>query len=127
MSKIVLDASAVLALLLREPGDDRVEAVRRNARLSAANGCEVLTRLIDLGIAPARAGGLLSDLGLDMIDVSQRDAAAAAALRGETRQAGLSLGDRLCLALAARDGATVLTADRAWAKIDVGLQIEQIR
>ena len=124
---IVLDTSAVLALLQGEPGGETVAAVMANARLGAANLTEAITRMIDRGIAADAAWAAIEGLALHIDPVDANLAIRAAALRGPTRSRGLSLGDRLCLALAQRLAVPVYTADRAWAGLDIGIDIQFIR
>ena len=110
---IVLDASAVLAYLAGEPGADAVEsALRDGARCSAANWSETMQKVLASGRDWSLAAALLVSHDLVVEPVTRADAEAAASLW--RRREGLSLGDRLCLALGARLEATVMTADRAW-------------
>lgn len=130
---VVLDASALLAYLRGEPGDEAVGAAMvGGAVMNAVNYAEVLSRLGEAGLDPAvaderlRSGGVIGEL-VEVIPLDAVDARAIAALRPATRDAGLSLGDRACLATGLRRGLPVLTADRAWAGIDAGVQIRLIR
>ena len=127
MSRVVLDASALVALLRREPGLARVAKVLGRSVMSSVNLAEVLTRSVDLNADLDRVTEHLRLLPLTIVDFGSDDAALAASLRRATREAGLSLGDRCCLALGLRTGRPVLTTDRLWASLDVGVQIELIR
>lgn len=110
---IVLDASAVLAYLADEPGADRVEAALCDgACCGAANWSEVMQTVLAAGRDWPLVAALLASHDLVIEPVTRADAETAA--RRWRRGEGLSLGDRLCLALGARRGATVLTADRDW-------------
>ncbi len=114
---IVLDASAVLALVGREPGADIVEAALPDAVVSSANLAEVLGKAVDRGLDVRQQEALLATLGIAVEPVTAVDAVLAAEVRLSDLASGapvLSLGDRLCLALATRLGASALTADRAW-------------
>jgi ribonuclease VapC len=124
----VLDASAVLAVIFDEAGADRVAAEIPGAEISAVNVAEVLTKLRDLGMPEATIAAILEGLQLTVIPFADAHAREAARLRAATRAAGLSLGDRACLATAALRGATALSADRAWARLpDLGVRIELLR
>jgi ribonuclease VapC len=129
MSEVILDASAVLALLNGEPGAERVERylLTSSCLLSAVNLTEILTRLLEHGVPAADAAASVGDLDLEVIDFDAELAGIAADLRRATRSAGLSLADRACLALARERGATAVTADRAWASVDLDIGIEVIR
>lgn len=130
MSKIsyVLDASALLALLFGEPGAERVEVLLHTASISAANWSEVVAKLIDKGLPADEAVHDLSELDVVVVPVSREHAELAGTLRATTRSAGLSLGDRLSLALAVQMNATVLTSDRAWDRLGAAEpKIELIR
>ena len=127
MSEFVLDASAVLALVHREPGAERVLAVLDRSALSAVNLAEVVGRLAEAGGEPADIRRQLRRLPLDVVPLDEDLGYVAGFLRSSTRQWGLSLGDRTCLALAIRLGATALTADRAWAKVATDARIELLR
>lgn len=100
--------------------------------MSAANWAEALSKVADLGEDPealeARllAEGLIGS-ALEIVPLEPRDAAAIARLRPVTRAAGLSLGDRACLALASRLNLPALTADRAWMGLDLASEVEPIR
>jgi len=114
---MVLDASAVLALLFEEPGAEVVRTHLRAGVVSAANLAEVLAKLSDHGVPAHEAARVVAILGLEIRPMTEAQAQKSAQLRPATRLAGLSLGSRACLALAAELGATALTADRSWAGI----------
>jgi len=124
---VVLDASALLAVMHAEPGHEQVLEEWEDAVIGAVNRSEVVSKLVDHGMPAPEAISLLDDLGLDVEDFDASLADAAATLRLATRGKGLSLGDRACLALAAREGASILTADRAWGGLDIDLDIRLIR
>ena len=135
MSKVhVLDASAVLAYLQQEKGQDRVEAALEEGPcwMTTVNLCEVLGKLCQMGMPLREARAAVDDLGLIFINFDPELAAIAAFLRVRTKPIGASLGDRACLALAqqaAHGRATplVLTADPAWAKLKWPFKIVAIR
>lgn len=127
MSKAVLDASALMALLRREKGADIVAAVIPDAIMAAVNLAEVLGKLVDYGTPEKEAFASVSGLGITFMDDDVDLARASARLREQTRQAGLSLGDRLCLALGERLSLPLLTADRAWASLGLPLRVHVIR
>ena len=125
MSSWVLDASALMALLHREPGMERVEsALEAGAIMSSVNLSEVVAKLADSGMPELEIRRVLEAIRLDIASFGAEDAFAAGLLRLSTRSAGLSFGDRACLALASRIGASVLTADTAWSTLDLGPDIE---
>lgn len=117
MNDAVLDSSALLALLLGEPGADQVTDALPGALMSAANYAETLTKLAERGLPLASARQAILELGVEIIDLDADQAFTAADLRLDTREAGLSLGDRLCLALASHRRCKVLTADKAWLRL----------
>ncbi len=129
MSGCVLDASALLALLKDEPGAAMVANVLADARISAVNWAEVVSHFIHLGMPPHEVDAMLRPLPLTVVAADEGLGVAAGRLRAMTASAGLSLGDRFCLALARRDGAPAMTADRQWCVIAdaVGAQVVIIR
>lgn len=119
----VFDASALLVFLLGEPGSDAVEqALVAGGATSAANWSETAQHVLADDHDWALAGLLLRRFGLSIEPVTIDDAEWAA--RRWRRGEGLSLGDRLCLALGERLDATVWTADRQWGSDG---RIQQIR
>ncbi|MHC2109116.1 type II toxin-antitoxin system VapC family toxin [Methylobacterium sp. CM6246] len=129
MTEIVLDASAVLAVIFDEAGAERVASHLPGAMISTVNVAEVMTKLFDLGMPQATVEDIFAGLQLTILPFDLEQAAEAAHLRIHTREAGLSLGDRACLATAKRQGAPALTSDKAWKglKRAVGVKIELIR
>jgi ribonuclease VapC len=127
VSEIVLDASALMAVLRDEPGAAAVEAVLDAAAISTVNLSEVQAKLVERGTPAASAWSWLVDLDLDVIDFDAPQARIAGDLRALTRAHGLSFGDRACLALARVLAAPALTADRAWSGLEVGVEIRSIR
>ena len=124
---IVLDSSAVIALLFDEPGADKVRDVLPSSILSAVNYAEVLSRY-ERDNKDSRA--VAARLGSDVHEIVPFGAAlayTAARLIRETRPFGLSLGDRCCLSLAIDRKASVLTADRVWLKLGLAIEIRTIR
>lgn len=127
MSRAVWDASALLLVLLQEPGWEGLAEDLERAALSSVNLAEVATKLIEAGLPAREVREILGNLNLEIVDFDSVQAYASAELREPTRSRGLSLGDRACLALASRLGLRVLTADRAWADLPLGIEIELVR
>lgn len=128
----VVDASAVVALLRNEPGADRVEELLEHADsaslgsafISTVNLAEV-QQVFGLGIPDSLIGE--TDSVITIADFTAQHAEVAAALYKPTQRVGLSLADRACLALAKTLELPVITADRAWAKTEIGVEVELIR
>lgn len=127
MTSVVMDASAVLALVRDEAGADKVGPHVGRAAISAVNLQEVVKELLLSGLNAATIRELLDELRLDIRSHDVDAAYAAAGLHAQTREFGLGLGDRSCLALAMQLGVPALTADREWKKVKAkGLKVEHI-
>lgn len=124
---VILDASAVLAHLFDERGADRVIAELGRSVVSAVNWAEVVQRSIVLGAWTDSLRADFEATGARIVPVEAAHAERAAELREPTRPNGLSLADRVCFALAASYGSPVMTADRAWAELDLGVEVQLIR
>jgi PIN domain nuclease of toxin-antitoxin system len=128
MSSAVLDASAMLALLHREPGGEQVEAVvALGATISTVNLAEVIGRLADAGVPEEAITAALEPLALEIVAFDEPSAFQTGLLRPATRAAGLSLGDRACLSLARSLGLPVFTSDRRWIGTVAGVDVHLIR
>lgn len=127
----VLDASAILAFLQGEPGEEIVRQALQsgNCMVTAANQSEIIAKVVDRGADMAAIKTVIEQLAYVVIDVTAEDGECAGWMREQTRAIGLSLGDRLCLATAQRLKAVVLTADRPWLAMaqPLGLDIRCIR
>ena len=127
-TSFVLDASALLAWLHREPGLEIVEASLGSSVICSVNWSEVLQKIIARGDQqPQDVGGDLEFLGLIVIPFTAGDAMTAANLWAVGRNVGLSLGDRACLSLAQRLGLPALTTDRVWETLSLGIDVRLIR
>jgi PIN domain nuclease of toxin-antitoxin system len=124
---VILDASAVLAYLFDEPGGEAVLAELGRSVVSAVNWAEVNERSIALGAWTDSLRAEFEATGARVVPVEAVHAEHAAILRERTRSKGLSLADRICFALAASRGLSVITADRAWTEVDVGVEVRLIR
>jgi ribonuclease VapC len=127
VTKYVLDASAILALLNDETGSDIVQELLPEAVISAVNFSEIIARLTLLGIPENEIHQALDILGLDIVPFDVELAYMAGLLSTRTKPFGLSLGDRACLALAAKNDCTAVTSDTAWGKLDLNTDIKLIR
>jgi ribonuclease VapC len=124
---VVLDASAVLALLAEEPGADEVEALLDGSAMSAVNLAEVLQKSMQHDVDTEGLEYDLRGLGVELYPFDVIHARATAELWERAPRAGLSLGDRACLSLASGLGAVAVTTDRHWAELDIGIPVRVIR
>ncbi len=128
MSRIVLDASAMLALLNHESGAEKLTAeVLSDAICSTVNLAEVQTKLVGVGSDPDEAWGDALSPIRDAVPFTAEHARLAGGMFAHTRAFGLSLGDRACLALALALKAPVYTADKSWKQLKLGVRIHVIR
>lgn len=123
----VLDASALLAVLFREPGMEVALPHVPGAYVSAVNLSEVAARCVERGKPLDQVAALLGELPVTVVPFDAAAAYRAAGLRVATRRFGLGLGDRCCLALGIEKQAPVLTTDADWSKLDLGIEIRQLR
>ena len=122
----VLDASALLALIHREPGAERVTGILPWSAISTVNLAEVFQSVLEHGLETDRISRRLESFGVTVDSPTLSHAELAARFRFVTRGEGLLLGDRFCLALAERLGAVAVTADRAWVGSRHGVTVELI-
>jgi ribonuclease VapC len=121
----VLDAAAVVAFLNREPGHEAItDALAAGAGVCTANIAEVIGVLIRRGLTAEQATQALDDLPITIIDVDLDLALRAGVMEQPTRSYGLSLGDRLCLASAARERLPAMTADSIWVQAGPLVDVE---
>ena len=127
---VVLDASALIALIKGEPGHRRVsEALAGTAAMTTINFAEVATWIARRNGNERQIRSVLSDLSFPLTAVDADLAVHMGLLARLTAKSGLSLGDRACLALARRMDAPALTSDRNWAEVAAaaGVEVELIR
>ena len=122
----VMDASAIMAILRGEPGCDYVQELLESEEcaISSVNMAEVGSKLIDYGLPPEDFPRIARQLQIDIIDFNTEQSIQSAQIRKITRPAGLSLGDRACVALTQLVQGCVVTADRAWADVAGVTQIK---
>jgi PIN domain nuclease of toxin-antitoxin system len=113
-------------MIKAERGADIVRDRLDQSVILSVNLSEVAAKLCEDGMATATIEALLKSLPCPIIPFDAELALMAGLMRAPTRHLGLSLGDRACLALAARDGLTALTADRAWAEVP-GITVDLVR
>ena len=129
MGRHLLDASALLALIRNEPGAERVKAVLDDSAIHAVNLAEVVRKMISKGMPASEAETWLADLNLHVLEsFSEAQGYALGRLTPEAQRLGLSLGDCVCLTVAASDVTPVVTAERRWSEIKgLNTEILQIR
>jgi PIN domain nuclease of toxin-antitoxin system len=126
MAGIVLDASALLALLRGEPSGRKVADALHGARMSVVNHAEIVSFYAQQGSDRHAIDDMLKTLPIDLVPVDPGLAMLAGMLRPITREAGLSLGDRFCLALAKREGLPAWTADKTWKTIAAAAEVKVV-
>lgn len=128
MSRVVLDASAVLAVINAEPGHEKLTPeLLAGAVSSAVNLAEVQAKLVSRGWTPDEAWEDATSPVYEMVPFDAQQAKISGDLITQTRTLGLSLGDRACLALGIALGAPVFTAEKAWKRLKPGVPIHVIR
>ncbi|GGE24322.1 hypothetical protein GCM10011390_49670 [Aureimonas endophytica] len=125
--RYALDASALLCLLQAEHGHKQVDAALDASVISSVNFSEVVAKLRDLGASAEMVQAMLDPLHLAIVDFTSAQARIAGNLRPATKSKGLSFGDLACLATAIDLECAVLTANRPWQDLDIGVEIALVR
>lgn len=127
MKRCIVDTSALMAILLNEPGQERAAQLSQRAALSSVNLSETLAKCMERSVPLELAHGYIRDANIEIVHFDAQQARLAAELFVLTRKGVLSLGDRACIATAIRLPATIVTADRIWADLDLPCPVELIR
>jgi ribonuclease VapC len=128
MNRVVLDASALLAILNQEPGAEKMTPeLLSTAVISSVNLAEVHGKLVGRGLRPNDAWEAALTPVREVVPFTSEDARLVGDLVAKTRPLGLSLGDRACLALGLSLKVPIYTADRSWKKLKAGARIHVIR
>jgi PIN domain nuclease of toxin-antitoxin system len=127
MAEAVLDASAILALVRKESGGDSVEQIISRSIVSTVNVSEAIAKLVQKGVGPEIAEEIVFGLPFETADFDRSMAAAAGKMWLRGSKAGLSFGDRACLALAEASGLPAMTADQQWKRFASVVEILYIR
>lgn len=127
MSRAVLDAAAVIALVCREPGGEQVADYLPGALISTVNLAEVFSKAADKGLTLDALKWAVRSLQLQVVPFDEEAALLVGSLREATRAAGLSLGDRACLALGLLEKLPVVTTEKAWRSVPLGVEVRLIR
>ena len=127
MTDVIVDASAILAAIKDEPGGRRVDRDARGARISAINYSEIVGWLAERGASVQEIETLIGVFDLSIEAFDDPRAMAAGLLAVKTKRRNISLADRACLALAIELGMPVLTGDRAWRDLDIGVEVQLFR
>jgi PIN domain nuclease of toxin-antitoxin system len=126
---VVLDSSALLAFINGEPGREKVAAMLPDAAMSAVNYAEVISKLVARGGSQSRVIELIKMADIKILEFDEAQAEMVGGLIDKTKSYGLSLGDRACLSLAARDSVRAVTTDKVWEKVGraTGIDVQVIR
>ena len=127
-SRVVLDSSAILAVIFSEPGSDKLPPeLLATSVVSTVNLAEVHSKLVAKGWNVNQAWEDCIGMVDEILPFTAEQAKTAGALVLLTRSIGLSLGDRACLALGLELKAPIYTADLAWKNLKLNLRIHSIR
>ncbi len=128
MSDVVLDASAILAIVNAEPGAEKLTPeLLRDAVCSTVNLAEVQSKLVARGWSANEAWEDATSPIREAVPFDDAQAKIAGSMVTLTRSLGLSLGDRACLALGLSLRAPIYTTDKSWAKLKLGIRLHVIR
>lgn len=127
MTEVVLDSSAIIAFLQREPGADVVAKVITRSIVSTVNAAEIVAKLIQFGLTANEAVDAMKALPVRKVPFELAQALTAGAMWDRGKSMGLSLGDRACLALAEAMNLPALTSDRRWTDFKANIEIRLIR
>ena len=127
MNKVVLDASALLALIKNESGAKVVEELLGNIIMSSVNVTGVAGILLDSDMSLEEAQEAIEPFIDSIVSFDLEYSMACASLKKITKHLGLSLGDRACIALGIKLGVPIYTADKIWAKLNLSCNIVVIR
>jgi len=128
VSKVILDASALLAVLRHERGHEKLTGdVLADAAISTVNLSEVQAKLVKEGMDPDDVWSAAISLVKEVLPFTAEQARITGDLVTKTKSLGLSLGDRTCLSLGLLEGVPIYTADRSWNKLRLGISIHSIR
>ena len=124
MTTIILDASTLIALLKHEPGGDMVANAIGDSKITAINYAEVISHFCHAGMPTIEVDAMLRPLPMVVVSADEKLARLAGHLRTMTSSAGLSLGDRFCVALAQLEKLPAWTSDRNWQTLAEAVQVE---
>jgi PIN domain nuclease of toxin-antitoxin system len=127
-NKVILDASALLALIQEESGAEMIKPLLKFSVMSTVNIAETLSVLQRANITPQEGLILITDIITTIIPFDLEQAEQVAKLHLLVQSKGLSLADRACIALGIKLQIPIYTADKIWKELKInGADIQLIR
>jgi PIN domain nuclease of toxin-antitoxin system len=127
-NKIVFDSSVLIMLFAKEPGYEKIRGYMRYAIISSINIAEVYKYCLEVqNLTEDDCRNLIKLTGIKIIDFCEEQALITAKIIKQTKQYGLSLGDRACIALAMLKDYQILTCDKIWQKVDLDVEFIMAR
>lgn len=116
-NKIILDSSALLALIQEEPGAEVIKPLLNFSVMSTVNITETLSVLHRTNLSSQEGLALIADIITTIVPFDLEQAKSCADLHPLVKTKGLSLADRACIALGIKLQLPIYTADKIWLEL----------
>lgn len=127
-NRVILDASALLALIQEETGAEIIKPLLKFSVMSAVNVTETLSVLQRTNISPEEGLTLITDIVTTIVPFDLEQAEQVAKLHPLVQPQGLSLAGRACIGLGIKLQIPIYTADRIWDELKLdNIDIRLIR
>jgi PIN domain nuclease of toxin-antitoxin system len=123
----VLDTSALIALIRREPGWEAVQEALGHSAVCAVHLTEAITKLTRKGGEPRLVERYLRSLPPPILPWDEEMAWESRDMAPLAWTHGISFADRACLAMARHLDAVAMTSDAEWANLGLDIRVVLFR
>ena len=123
MSKFVMDASAITAVIRGEDGSENVIPHLRGSLISSINLAEVFCNSRSNQSDPEMDEAAIRTMELETVPFNDQQAMILASIYPQTLGSSVGIADRACMSLAILNDLPIITGDRAWRSHEIGVEI----
>lgn len=126
--KILLDASALIAVMMGESGAEAVERhLDSGVSITSVNLAETISKLMQYGFSAEELEEVIVESQIQVVPFEKAHALLMPIFQPYIKSHNLSLADRVCLSVAQKNGYIVLTTDTTLAKLALDINVRLIR